>query len=505
MSKSHSIDEGWVSVKKRQVFGFLLTSLILAPVISGAVSIKKNNHIDITDYGAVADGNLGGGGTDNTAAIQAAITDALKQKKDLYIPTCKGLSSGAMNVYIISDELVINEPHSGFRIIGDGQGNSLIFQKTPGKNGIRITPHRQAAGLTLEGFSLWGRHGNRKAKGICIVRNASGQLSELSLLNMSANNFETACYVEFIDQSRIINCSFGGSTYGLDMGNGAINGLTISGCALNGCDTSGLRIDTGRGIVISGNDLGGVKNAGGIIQLTGGQIEAAIFGNSFEIWAQNVSVVKVTPKDTLAKVAFHSNNVKADGEGIPQKEPVISVNNQDSTYATIMFMNNLIQNYYTDTPAVRYRHAYANGTGAVFGNGQPGGEAAANYNNSVQIGTGASINQIGPFPFVSQQAARENNAYTAGNLTWFTRSLHDHYPYAKEYIADDLQAVYSGYDKKGKPIFRRTSLFNDKIIHPLERWKAAHPITSRSTLQEVTAALEALQVEIGSMAPYPGQ
>lgn len=95
--------------------------------VSRSVSSKLQESVSVLDFGAVGDGV-----TDDTAAIQLAITSCIATGKALYVPSGSYLLQSALTVNINNDPTT-----RGFKIYGEGENSKFVVNHTG--NGIELT------------------------------------------------------------------------------------------------------------------------------------------------------------------------------------------------------------------------------------------------------------------------------------------------------------------------------------------------------------------------------
>lgn len=124
------------------------TAVVHDGVTAGGFPLARQSVADIREYGAVADATFNSttgtwSGTDNSAAIQAAINTNLP----VYIP------SG--NFYVAS--LLTYAPNGNFTIFGDGWESSVLIS---GCNGWTL---QGAFNIDFEGFHVKGHKTSQTA------------------------------------------------------------------------------------------------------------------------------------------------------------------------------------------------------------------------------------------------------------------------------------------------------------------------------------------------------
>ena len=270
----------------------------VAGSVGKTVNDKFQEFISVKDFGAT-----GNGSTDDTAAIQAAITyctSLSNRKQTLYFPAQNAAAS-----YKITAPLVVN---GRLNIVGDGEFSTLIYAVGMTAGQFMIDFNNEAADVVYFG-------GMRQIT----LRSDNGQPTAIRLRNASYWTFKnvqmygvakgiyvtgTSCFSNFFEevtgyqissytvqmdnftgggQYMFVGCTFTGSdgfyitnTAGTDglgfydcnfeqcvvtdmLIYGSVRGLTVSGCrseGLNGVASILLRPDTGKvvqGVSITGN------------------------------------------------------------------------------------------------------------------------------------------------------------------------------------------------------------------------------------------------------------
>jgi hypothetical protein len=144
-------------------------------------SMLQNAAANVRDYGAVGDGT-----TDDAAAIQAAITAALANQTNVYIP--KG-------VYLIETALnLTNLAGGGVVIYGDGygiSGNGSVIKAGTGGVAIDCTGSQFLSFENLCIDSFYNAPANPSTLGILFARSTTSQYAQFNTLRNVMINIKT--------------------------------------------------------------------------------------------------------------------------------------------------------------------------------------------------------------------------------------------------------------------------------------------------------------------------
>ena len=185
-------------------------------------------YVTPQDYGAT-----GNGTTDDTAAVQAALTAVgAAGGGTLYVPP---------GTYLLSSALSAG---AGVSLLGAGPGVSVLSQSSTGANGITYNP-TALSGISVSGLSIVGP-GSGSGVGLLIEANGGGGQA-------------TSCVVENVAVKSM-------GSHGVQIVNG-------SGCSVSGLNVSSLG---GNGVTItgSGNSVSACTG-GATVVLTGTVAQAA--------------------------------------------------------------------------------------------------------------------------------------------------------------------------------------------------------------------------------------
>jgi Pectate lyase superfamily protein len=224
-------------------------------------SMISGEIINAIDYGAT-----GNGTTDDTAAIQAAITAATSQKKILRIPA---------GTYVVSSSLTLSATNW---LVGDGKNNTII--QYSGSSSAIIC-------------SGWGG----KIQGLSVV-----------VTNASANGIEVGtasrnCSIEdvYLDATAVGSSQTGAGFY-LNAGTGFSGGITISTSYTlqfkYGVKMVGTNLNTGTWTTVCMYNLYLVGNSGSIVSGSAGiymdgytnGIGTCMYGGTIEAFALGIYV-----------------------------------------------------------------------------------------------------------------------------------------------------------------------------------------------------------------------
>ena len=248
-------------------------------------SMIQGEVINILDYGAVGDGNIATySGTDNSAALQAAINYALTKINTLgvtiYIPS---------GIFCFDTQLdVVNQGASYIRIVGNYKSSVLIYRGTAKAFNFTTTSFDGSydqlnSRITLENFVLYGK----KAAG-GIYDNCIGlsfiECAEIVTKNVEAHYFDLAWHIEDtpifkLENPQAINSRIGwnlkktSTTVNSDLA--AVNFYSPTGTG----NLTDFFIDGARDISV----FGGVLTSANAVEMRGAsyQIEAVRFFGTF--------------------------------------------------------------------------------------------------------------------------------------------------------------------------------------------------------------------------------
>lgn len=250
-----------------------------ALVFPAAKDFKAQNFgetpFNALDYGATGDGS-----TDDTTALQAAITSAHAVNRALYLPA---------GTYKISDVLIV--PGGGFRLLGAGGLQTQIWQSAAAKNGLTLTSN--ADFVTLESIYITGVGkligGTGTPTGYGLISPASAaNIDEIIVRDCQFEGFAIG-----VNLQDVANFLFERSECNHNWTGGMIVGGHSNGCAYldsawvqNGNPTTrggyGLQITGGSGHVLIGGEFGGPLQTSN--QLVFGGTSLIVIGGNWEVY-----------------------------------------------------------------------------------------------------------------------------------------------------------------------------------------------------------------------------
>ncbi|MEU4776033.1 right-handed parallel beta-helix repeat-containing protein [Micromonospora sp. NPDC023644] len=196
MSRRNALLAGLVSTT---AVGGLTASASVAHAAPGATG---DGWISVLDHGAVGDGT-----TDDTAAIQAALTAAAGTGESVYFP--------AGRVFVVSDELVVS---GRTHFVVSGYGATLKLKGAqPAVNGgkavLRVTGcHR----FKILGLEVWDSDRSQQYNGIRIASSRGGVVDGVTVRDVRFNGI--AVFDDVPGQSddiAITNCTTEGTRFGI--------------------------------------------------------------------------------------------------------------------------------------------------------------------------------------------------------------------------------------------------------------------------------------------------
>lgn len=231
--------------------------------VARTVQDKLRQTVHVEDFGAIPDSNgTGTSGTDNTAAIQAAIDSlpavggAVRLGRGIYRHTGINLPT---NVHIIgegSDASVLYCPETGPNVTADGGGSDI--------RNARLA-HLKLLGTVSSGFTFYGRQfGNQ-----CVIDDVYSNLGKGFDLEF--------CYTCLITNSRVVNSQVSGIRFGTTCHNSTLRKTMVNTNAHNGVEIAGtyvialeennfefnqrnqVLVSDGRGIFIRKNYFEGIQ------------------------------------------------------------------------------------------------------------------------------------------------------------------------------------------------------------------------------------------------------
>jgi len=238
-------------------FDMALTKVTYSMIVGAATNIK--------DFGAVGDWN-GTTGTDDTAAIQAAIDYAAVNNLQVYIPGC-----APGKAYRLTSQLNITGVDS-FSLFGDGI-SSLLFQDGAA-NGIVVDDSKhvlienigmQGGSTSLDGLVLQNSSHIARINNCWIAWFGGKTINHVEAISCIYTNLK----IDTNDGYRPAGNNYGNPTYSIFVAanpSGLNNDINFIGCSING-GASAYALSVGAG----GPPLGdapveGFKWIGGLIQ-----------------------------------------------------------------------------------------------------------------------------------------------------------------------------------------------------------------------------------------------
>jgi len=158
--------------------------------VQRSVQSKLRDVVSVKDFGAVGDGV-----TDDTAAIQAAITGCMASGKALYVPTGSYLLQSQLSVNINNDPI-----SRGFKMYGEGENSKFIINHTGTGLLISCVPSFQLFKALIEDLYF-----------------TDGALHPARMIhnNGAVNTVISNCY--FIDATVTVGCVVNDNAYGLSL------------------------------------------------------------------------------------------------------------------------------------------------------------------------------------------------------------------------------------------------------------------------------------------------
>lgn len=265
-------------------------------------------YITPQDYGAV-----GNGTTDDTAAIQSALTAAAG--KSLYFPAATYKITAALTIPI----------NSHINILGDGPSNSVINQTSTSANALTIT---DAIGITIQGIGFTGPTSGTGI-GLSFVLGVNANTFQCDIKDVSASSFGShgisIATPTLCNLVRVVSQNNGGS--GFNTTSQAAS-TTFQDCAANSNTGNGFTINnlsygniTGCGAVSNGTIGYSLTNCNSVSLISSGAQNNV--SNGFDISGGNtVSLVSCyTLTNNAIGVHFGSSHVQGYIQGYYDNSP----------------------------------------------------------------------------------------------------------------------------------------------------------------------------------------
>lgn len=300
--------------------------------VSTTVQSKLREIVSVKDFGAV-----GNGVTDDTAAIQNAITAAramayvrangitdptspyFEQSSTLYFPPGRYLVTSSLWFGIDSSQAGWTSAKIVENVIGDG---AIIIGRTAGKPVIDMSG---AFGMRVRGLSVFGDGTSTPNVGILLARSGTATVNPSAGLHRFTNvdvhgDFTLACVYNYASEiNNWVNCYFyqnSGKTVYLATNNNARHAVTSQNCTIattaqsaygdffTSCDlksSTGNTTASGAVVYLESTDYGPVF-IGCYIDTSGAVYMPSIFlrnalgltSGTAEAWSQGVSIIGCT-------------------------------------------------------------------------------------------------------------------------------------------------------------------------------------------------------------------
>lgn len=309
---------------------------------SGAVSrtltSKLRDVVSVKDFGAVGDNNgTTGNGTNDRAAIQAAITYALTVGAEVYVPAGRYRVGSGLTADMSAVSATVQ---FHFSMRGDGAGQSMFIYDTGAINGLTVTG--PSATVPAETYFRMNGIGMIKndalGSGLVLNRSAYASVDNCNFIAWQNNVYA----LDFLSCSfRRVNCRFG--TYGIVAEYLAFSrpsALSFFDCEVSNNSEIGYKITNGSNINIygggvQGNGIGGVTGTRGGVLMVGGPLEGssglAMYGTYLEgnngeadIYISNSDYpgtynfygLTIQRNNVLPAVNFCTNNILVEGSSV---------------------------------------------------------------------------------------------------------------------------------------------------------------------------------------------
>jgi hypothetical protein len=174
------------------------------------VSSKLSDMISVKDFGAIGDG-----ATDDTAAIQSALTYCVNQSVSLYIPT---------GTYILSSPISASGASKAISIFGDGASNTRLVWTSTGGITLDYSGASQIQNIASPVYMNFGMYSRNLSIGTAFTyistTSGSGTTNGPTFMNLyidadfiggtSANSWTNGIKLISANNANIVNCSLEG-------------------------------------------------------------------------------------------------------------------------------------------------------------------------------------------------------------------------------------------------------------------------------------------------------
>lgn len=248
--------------------------------------------VSVKDFGAVGDGS-----TDDTSAIQSALSSVATNQMPLYLPH---------GIYKITTNLYYQSAISGVLIFGDGEGRSIIQSVATNYSGIKVLKSGTswAEALTIKNLSIIGAGNTSVSSGVSgsgiEIENHSSNLARLHLEGVKVSRWNNGLLCGGADQLQIENSQFDYNEIGLNF-YGVLNAALVQSSSLNNNFGTNVVSSAGRGLNIIGCDIGGTYAK--ILISLNGCMAASIIGCNFEVSKNTIYAIKNTAVDSQMTIA----------------------------------------------------------------------------------------------------------------------------------------------------------------------------------------------------------
>ena len=246
-----------------------------ASAVTTTVQAKLRERISVFDFGATGDGV-----TDDTAAIQAALTYAINVDKEVFMPGGTYKTSATLTVTL------------GVCLIGEGRGNTLIYYS--GASSAILASNWQGtisdlaifvSAATANGIEIGNVSRFPTLRNVYVDGTA---IDDLGLVS-SGSGFYLNAGTGFSSAAALENCyslqfKFGLNIFGTNSSNNCWTGITINNCWFLGNSEVGKLVSGSCGIFMSPNSNGGTT------VMTNGIIQSMEYGCYFSDGSEGAQV-----------------------------------------------------------------------------------------------------------------------------------------------------------------------------------------------------------------------